>query len=192
MCSDSKPQPTVGIVLPWVNMTFDQTEQVSALIPEQLMEWRLPDPSGRWHFSLAEIVMHCADARRMFARQLSGSESTEGYWSTGPAGDDGVWGFGPYPSREAVLESLKDARAEFQTFLDKPASCITEVTDGTQQIFQTAMAKLRERGESTGQAELRGPANIVRVLMAGIAHESGHRSSLQTLLRLHGINLPQE
>ena len=39
------------------------------------------------------------------------------------------------------------------------------------------------------EAELRGPASIVRVMMAMVAHEDGHRSTLQTFLRFHGINL---
>jgi len=38
---------------------------------------------------------------------------------------------------------------------------------------------------------VRGPVTIIRVIMALAVHESGHRSTLQTLLRMHGINLAE-
>jgi hypothetical protein len=94
----------IGLGLPWLTATLDSLEQIAALVPEDKLDWRLADPSGKWHFSLAEIVMHSADARRMFARMLTASESTDGYWSTGP-GEDGVWPFKPYGTKQTILDS---------------------------------------------------------------------------------------
>jgi hypothetical protein len=183
--------PTVGFVLPWVNAVLDGTERVTGLIPEDKLDWRLPDPSGRWHFSLAEIAMHCADSRVMFARQLAGNDSQEGYWSIGYPGDDGIWQFHPYGSKQAILDSLKRGRAELQPFFDLPAASCSDVTAGMRKIYDKYLAGLREKGKETdaATAELRGPANIVRVLMAVVAHENGHKSSLCTLLRMHGVDI---
>jgi hypothetical protein len=40
----------------------------------------------------------------------------------------------------------------------------------------------------TAAAELRGPATVNRVLFALCLHEAGHRSYLQTILRLQGVD----
>ena len=187
MSASDKNAATVAACYPWVGLILDYTEEIAELVPEDKLEWRLPDPSGKWHFSLAEIIMHSADARIMFARQLSGNESTVGYWSTGP-GQDGVWSFRPYGSRQEILDSLKSARAELRPWLEQPVSAAMETTEGTRRLFGKALAGMKEKEQDTAAVELRGPANIVRVLMACIAHESGHRGTLQTLLRVHGIN----
>jgi len=189
MTASTPESVTIGFALPWLGMTFDSLEKVAALIPEDKLEWRLEDPSGKWHFSLAEIVMHSADARRMFGRMLSGAESTEGYWSAGP-GEDGIWPFQAYGSKQAILDSLKSARAELQPVFDLPAASLTETTEGTRRQFEKNLARMREGGLDTSTEEKRGAPTVLRVLMACAVHESGHRSSLQTLLRMHGINLP--
>ena len=181
---------TIGFSLPWLTATLDAMEQVTALIPEDRLEWRLNDPSGKWHFSLAEIAMHSADARRMFARMLSGSESTDGYWSAGP-GEDGIWPFQPYGTKQAVLGSLKEARTELQPYLDLPLNSLMETTEGTRRRFEQNLARMREKQIDTANDEKRGAATILRILMACAVHESGHRSSLQTLLRMHGIHVKQ-
>lgn len=179
---------TIGFGLPWLAGTLDSMERVAAMVPEDKLDWRLADPSGKWHFSLAEIVMHSADARRMFARMLSGSESTNDYWSPGP-GEGGVWPFTPYGRKQAILDSLKESRGELQPFLDRPLAAMTETTEGTRKAFESNLARARERQLDTANDEKRGPATILRILMACAVHEAGHRSSLQTLLRMHGINL---
>jgi hypothetical protein len=190
MSANSDAMATVGLALPWLTMTLDQTENLAVLIPEDKLDWRLPDPSGRWHFSLAEIVLHCADARLMFSRQLIGEDSGEGYWSAGPApdGGDGVWSFRPYSGGKEVQDALKTARTFLDPFLSLPAGSLTEITDGSRAVFDRNLAMMKEKGADTAIMERRGPANIVRVLMAAAVHESGHRSTLQTLLRMHGIH----
>ena len=135
--------------------------------------------------------MHCADGRRMFARQLSGDAREDDYWSEGPA-EEGVWQFKPYGSKQAILDSLKASRSELQPFLERPASSITEITEGTHKAYEQWLKQMREQGKDTTELESRGPANVVRVLMAATAHESGHRGALQTLLRQHGINAAAE
>ena len=191
MDSATQAQPTLGQVYPWLNMTFDYTDKISALIPQELLDWRFEDPSGRWTFSLAEQAMHCADARRMFARQITGNESTEGYWSEGP-GEDGVWEFKEYGSKQAILDSLKESREEFAEVFNRPATDALLVTDGMKDTFEKIMKQMKEQGHDTADAELRGPANLIRVLMATVTHEAGHRGSMQTLLRSKGHNVGTE
>ncbi|MDQ3024086.1 MAG: DinB family protein, partial [bacterium] len=79
--SVATPAVSIGQHLPWVNMTLDYTEQLVEKMPEELLDFRPVDPNGHYMFSLGEIAMHLADTRRMFARTLAGSESTEGYWT---------------------------------------------------------------------------------------------------------------
>lgn len=169
---------------------MDLTERVAALIPEDKLDWRLTDPSGKWHFSLAEIVLHCADARTMFARTLSGNATEEGYWSAGP-GPDGIWPFRPYSGKDEVLRSLTIARQELTPWLDHPAAALLDTTEGTRAAYEKSLSALREKGAATNDTEVRGPVTIIRVIMALAVHESGHRSTLQTLLRMHGINLAE-
>lgn len=182
---------TIGQVYPWFNMTLDYTDQISALIPEDLLDWRFEDPSGKWSFSLAEQAMHCADARRMFARQIAGSDSGEDYWSEGP-GEDGVWPFKAYGSKQAILDSLKTSRAELDAVLNRSADDALAITAGTQETYDKIIAQMKEKDLDTAAAELRGPANLIRVLMATVVHEAGHRGSMQTLLRMKGINAGPE
>jgi hypothetical protein len=189
--SATKAVATVGQSLPWTDLVLDSTEKIAAIIPENLLEWRLNDPSGKWHFSLAEIAMHCADSRRMFARQLTGEERQDDYWSGDP-GENGIWPFRAYGNKEAILASLKEARAEMRPFFERPASDLMMTTEGTRRIFDKALSGMREKGRDTGVMELRGPANLNRIIMALLCHESGHKSTLLTLLRMHGINVPQE
>jgi hypothetical protein len=178
----------IGVGYPWLSMTLDQTDRVVTILPEDKLDWRLNDPSGKWHFSLAEIAMHCADARRLFARMLSGSDRTDDYRSPGP-GEDGVWPFHPYKSKQAIIDDLAAARAELQPWLDRPTPAATEITDAAHAAWEKNLASMKEKGTDTSVDELRGPATILRVLMAAAVHEAGHRSSLQTLLRMHGVNL---
>jgi uncharacterized damage-inducible protein DinB len=190
---DAAAQPSLSVAgfLPWINMVLDYTDEIAALIPEDKVDWRPEDPSGHFSFSLGEIAMHIADARRMFARQLSGVDSEEGYWSEGPD-ERGVWKFQPSAGKAKILHSMAEARRELKPFIDMPASSYTQTTDGSRQTFEKSLERLREAGQPTAEAEARGPANIVRVLMAVIAHEAGHRGALQTLLRMQGVNLKPE
>ena len=182
----TQTQLTVGGFLPWVNMMLDYMDEIAALIPEDKLDWRPEDPTGRFTFSLGEIAMHAADARRMFARQLAGNDSEEDYWSEGP-NEQGVWKFREYGDKQTILNSLADARQELKAYIDMPAKAYTETTDGTRKAYEKLLAQMREQGKNTTEIEARGPSNIVRVMMATIAHESGHRGSLQTLLRQFGI-----
>jgi uncharacterized damage-inducible protein DinB len=195
---DAAQQPqaeaTIGQMLPWTTNTLDYTEMVASKLTDELRDWRPTDPSGKFFFSLGELVAHSADTRRMFARQLAGNESEEGYWSMGDTGpsEDGVWQFKPLPSAAELLQSLKDARAEIQPYLDRPASEQWSVTDGNKAIFEKNLAGMREKGIDTAEAERRGPPNINRVLFAIMCHESGHRGALQTLLRMNGVQVGGE
>lgn len=193
MDSQATPQQqaNIGDVLPWVKMTLDYTEQLAALVPEDKLEWRPEDPSGGFFFSLGEIVMHCADARRMFAGQLHGTDTADSYWSPGP-GEGSVWEFKKCADKQALLASLAETRRLLQDWLDRPASELLDTTAGTRQAYERMLQWHKEHGKDTNALAKAGPANIMRVLMATAIHEAGHRGSLQTLLRLHGVNVGQE
>ena len=109
---------------------------------------------------------------------------------------DTVRGYKKRAAQQAALarevQQLRAARQELQPFLDLPASSLTAVLQPTLESFDKMVAQLKEQGKDTSEIEARGPANVVRVMMALVAHESGHRASLQTLLRLQGVNAPQE
>lgn len=184
---------TVGDQMPWVSMTFDYMDKICALIPEDKIDWRPEDPSGKWCFSLGEIAMHVADARTMFARTLSGDDSEEGYWMDYPKDDSGVWTRKREPgSLQEILDSLAAGSAALKPWLNKPYSEILSGTPGTEAAFEKNLAKMREAGKDTADAERRGPTTINRVLMAAACHEAGHRGALQTLLRQLGLNVGSE
>lgn len=184
---------TIGQHLPWVNMTLDYTEHLVEKIPDELLDFRPVDPNGHFMFSLAEIAMHCADSRRMFANTLAGIESEEGFWTEWDEADAGnelamAWKFKPRGTKQEILESLRSAREQLAPWLSLPLSSLNEATDGTRESFEKNLAKMREKGVDTAEVELRGPSTVNRVLFAVTAHESGHRGSLQTLLRLQGVD----
>jgi len=188
---DASPQSTPVTVyeaLPWLGMTLDYTDKLVELLPEELLDTRPADPSGHFFFSFAELAMHIADARSMFARQLAGSDSEEGYWSEGP-GEDDVWQFKPHGGKQAIVASLAAAREELQPWGARPVSELLAESEGTRKVYQKYLDGCKEKGkEPDGGVLRRGPANIMRVLMGLSVHEAGHRGALQTLLRLHGVD----
>lgn len=187
------PVMTIGDQLPWVSMTFDYMDKISALIPADKIDWRPEDPSGKWCFSLGELAMHSADARLMFARTLSGEDSEEGYWMDYPKDDSGVWTRKREPgSLQEILDSLAAGRKALEPWLNMPYSELLSSTPGTQATFEKNLAKMREAGKDTADAERRGVTTINRVLMAAACHEAGHRGTLQTLLRQQGVNAGSE
>ena len=190
-CATPVPARTVEDVLPWAKTTLDYTDQLAAIIPDELLNWRPEDPTGRFCFSLSEIVMHIADARRMFAGQLSGATDEDAYWSPGP-GEDGVWPFKELPDKAALLGSLGAARALITPWMERPADDLLAETKGTRAAFEKNLEYMREHGHDTAKLERAGVPGIMRVLFAIAVHEAGHRGSLQTLLRQHGVNLGEE
>lgn len=190
MDAGMQTEATLRESLPWVKMTLDQMEQVAELIPEDELDWRPEDPSGKYCFSLSEIVKHVTDARVMFASQLSGEEKEDAYWSE--PDEDGTWKFAAHKDKAELLDRLAASRHVVEPWLDKPVSALLEVTDGTRAIFDRHVAALKEQDKPVEDWERRGSANINRVLMALAIHEAGHRGTLQTLLRQKGINIGED
>jgi len=189
---DATPQAglTVDEYLLWLGMTLDYTDKIAAAIPDELLDWRPEDPSGKYCFSLAEIVMHIADARLMFSTQLTGEDAADQYWATseGP-NEEGVWTFREYDGKQALLDRLKATRAVYDPWISQPYTTLLDVPDGARKAYDGFLKKLKEEGHDTAMMEKRGPASVLRVVMAVTAHEAGHRGALQTLLRQHGINV---
>lgn len=189
---DAQPQAECSVYdyLLWLGLTWDHTEKLAAAIPDELLDWRPTDPSGKYCFSLAEILMHIADSRLMFSTQLSGEELEGQYWasSDGP-NEEGGWTFKDHGGKQALLDSLKQGRARYQAWVDRPYSTLLDVPDGARKAYDGFLKRLKEEGHDTAPLEKRGPASVVRVLMAAAAHEAGHRGTLLTLLRQHGVNV---
>ncbi len=99
------------------------------------------------------------------------------------------WTLQPYDGKTQMLEYLKAARAEFQVWLDKPASDLLMTTPGTEATFKKALENAEQRGTDTTAMQKRGAATILRVLTGAVIHETSHRGTLHALLRQHGINL---
>jgi uncharacterized damage-inducible protein DinB len=185
---------SIGEALPNIKRTFNQSDGLCALIPEHLLEWRPTDPSGGFQFSLAEIAFHLADARLQFARQLAGNEVPEEDYMLEyleKPENDIHWKLKPHNGKTQILDYLKSTRAEFQVWLDKPASDLLLTTPGSEVVFKKALEAAEKRGTDTTAMRKRGAGTIMRVLTNAAIHEAGHRGSLQTLLRQHGINLPE-
>jgi uncharacterized damage-inducible protein DinB len=189
--ADPAGTQTIGDLLPWTRLTLDYTESVCAVIPEAQLNWRPIDPGGRFFFSLAELVMHMSDMRRRFARQLSGKPSVEGYWCTSPtAAADGSWEFRVCGGKAELLGSLEEGRRELEHWLDLPAAQLHDTTPATVSAYEEKRKKCEEPCSPEDEALLkRGPATILRVLMAASVHEAGHRGALQTLLRQLGVHV---
>jgi uncharacterized damage-inducible protein DinB len=183
--------------LPSLARALNITDQLCALIPENLLEWRPTDPSGAFQFSLAEIAFHLGDSRLQFARQLAGTETLEEDFMLQFSFEQlelqkgARWALKPYVGKSQMLEYLKAARAEFQVWLDKPESDLLLTTPGSEAAFKKALENFEKRGTDTTALRKRGPATIMRVLTGAMIHETGHRGTLHALLRQHGINLPE-
>jgi uncharacterized damage-inducible protein DinB len=182
--------------LPSLPRALNLTDQLCALIPENLLEWRPTDPSGAFQFSLAEIAFHLADSRLQFARQLAGNEAPDEDYMLDLTFEDperfkgAKWTLKPYSGKTQMLEYLKSARAEFQVWLDKPAADLLLTTPSSEAVFKKALETAEKRGTDTTSMRKRGAATIMRVLTGAVIHETGHRGTLHALLRQHGINLP--
>ncbi len=184
---------TVGEQMPWVGITLKQTELAAGCIPEDRLDWRPTDPSGRWAFSLGEIAMHCADIRLMFAKQLRGEDSSELYWLAPPPQRGGTWTRKREPGRlQEILDSLARGRTELEEWLARPYSEILTPSPGLAAAFEQYLQAVREAGKDTAAAERRGPTTLCRLFMTVACHEAGHRGALQANLRLLGISVPEE
>jgi uncharacterized damage-inducible protein DinB len=185
--------------LPSLPRALNITDQLCALIPENLLEWRPVDPSGAFQFSLAEIAFHLADSRLQFARQLAGTnaEEVEKNYMLDLSFEDPEhfkgtkWTLKPYNGKTQMLEYLKASRAEFQVWLDQPATDLLLTTPNSEIVFQKALENFEKRGTDTTAMRKRGAATIMRVLTGAVIHETSHRGTLHALLRQHGINLPE-
>jgi hypothetical protein len=154
------------------------------------MDWRPQDPSGNYSFSLAEIAMHIADERLELARRLSGSADEDGYWTLKAQWMSGeAWEFRKPASMAEVVKSLLRGREALREWLEHPQEDLLETTPGTRAAFEKHIAGMSQQGREPDAALVRrGPASLVRIMMFLCMHESGHRGSLQTLLRQHGIH----
>lgn len=184
-------QVTISEHLPWVDMTLDYTERLIVLTPETMLDYRPENALGHFFFTPAEIAMHLADERREFARMLGGSDSRDGFWTIAnweTGGDGTPWQFREYADNAELLAGLREPRDELAPWLSLPVSELQQPTEGTRAIYAKQLAELQGKGVDTAAMERRGPPTINRVLFSLVTHEAAHRSYLQTILRLQGID----
>jgi uncharacterized damage-inducible protein DinB len=186
---------TIGQHFPQVLSNLGYFDQLVEKIPEELLDWRPTDPNGHFQFSLSEIAMHVADTRLHFAANLNGTDASDEMWTISDA--DGAadttddryrWVFKPRGGKEEILASLKRGTAAIEHWLSLPLDQLQQPTQGTRANFDKFIAAMVEKGEDTTPLELRGPATVNRTLFVLVAHEAGHRGTLQTLLRLNGVD----
>ena len=188
---DTLPELTIAEHLPWVDITLDYTERLIGLTPEAMFDYRPGNAAGDFFFTPAEIAMHLADERLEFARMLDGSHSREGFWTIASwetGGDGTPWQFRQYTDGAELLASLRETRARLKPWLGLPVSALQEPTDGTRSIYERQLGELRAKGVDISGMQRRGAPSINRVLWSLVTHEAAHRSYLQTILRLQGVD----
>lgn len=170
------------------------TEELLAKIPDDLLEFRPEDPSGRFQFSIAEIFAHVADARTMFATTYLADvpmDDQEGLYMMSPPDEDGAWkpnveDFG----RPALERALAEGWGRLAPALEMPESEAFAATPGGLRMHDAAASR-RDAGEEPQPWDERvlswGPATLIRVLATCASHEAGHRGALVSLARRHGV-----
>lgn len=169
-----------------INVMLDYTESIAAYVPRDKLDWRPQYPAGDYAFSLGEQVKHIADTRIFVANNLNVEPAAYEKWAGEYPGKNGAWTFreGSY---EEVMESLKYSRSLIDPWTVKPFTEILLPTPGTRAAFEKQLSRMREAGEDTAAEETEGPGTLASWLLFLVAHENGHRTVLQTLLRQAGV-----
>lgn len=185
MDSQLTSEPRITDAIWSVGVMLDYCDKVAAAIPRNLIDWRPEYPAGDYAFSLGEQVKHIADTRVYTANVLSGENAAYEKWAGDYPGTDGAWSFraGSY---DEIMASLKVGRELLVPWIERPMSELLLPTAGTRAIWERQLAAKREAGEDTAALEAKGPGSLVNSLLFHVAHENGHRTVLQTLLRQAG------
>ncbi|MEZ5337053.1 MAG: DinB family protein [bacterium] len=168
-----------------ITAMLDYTDKIAAVVTEELVDWRPGMPDGSYSFSVGEQLKHIADYRAYVAEMLSGEKAGYVRWAADYPGRDQPWQFREGSLTE-ILERLQFSRSLIQPWLEQGFSTLLMPTEGTTQSYTQQLSALREKGENTAALEAAGPGSLASAILFLVAHENGHRSVLQTLLRLAG------
>jgi hypothetical protein len=186
MSTQQSTGPSVAESIWAINVMLDYTESIAAFIPRDMLDWRPQYPAGDYAFSLGEQVKHIADTRIFVANNLNVEPAVYERWAGEYPGSTGAWTFreGSY---DEVMESLKYSRSLIDPWTGKPFTELLLPSPGTRATFEKQLASKREAGEDVAALEAKGPGTLVGSLLFLVAHENGHRTVLQTLLRQAGV-----
>ena len=169
-----------------VAVLLDYSESIAGYVPRDRIDWRPEYPAGDFAFSLGEQIKHIADTRVYVANTLSGTEAAYEKWAGEYPGRTSAWTFreGSY---DEIMESLRFARSLVQPWIERPYSEMLLPTEGTRRAWERTLATKREAGEDAAELAAKGPGTLASSILFLTAHENGHRTVLQTLLRQAGI-----
>jgi len=187
--SDTLRAKTVPDVIPWIKVFLDYTDAVCQALPDDGLEIRPTEPGGGFVFSALEQAMHIADERWEIMHRLTGDDNAHRLFAKGYPGKDAPWEF-RQASREEVLRSLAEGREFLDSYLNEAASgSLVGSTLEQERAFDAKLTKAQAAGKDTAELIARGPENLVNTLMFLVAHETGHRTVLQHMLRMNGIEV---
>jgi uncharacterized damage-inducible protein DinB len=174
--------------MPWIKTLLDYTDAVCQGLPEDADALRPVDPAGGFVFSAKELAAHIADERWSLCQAVTGEDHSANCFAGDYPGKDKPWLFRAATNGE-ILASLAAGRAKVDELLRLGAVAWHETTPGLVKQHAQRIAKLRAEGKDTAALEAKGPSTLGNILLFLVAHETGHRSVLQHLLRMHGVNV---
>lgn len=183
----SAEQLSIGQVLPWATTFLNYADEIVGNIPadDAELDWRPDDGCGGWYFSIREQAMHIADTRHYILGSITGAESDANDFCIEYGGTDKPWQF-KRASRDEIISRMQAGREALNAWLSQPASVLLESSESLVKQHEKVLTQLREAGKDTAEREARGPSRVVNMLLFLVAHEQGHRSVLQNMLRQRG------
>lgn len=181
-----QPAKTIVAEMPWIKICLDYTDAVCSSLPDNADELRPVDPTGGFMFSAKELALHLADERWSLYQMITGEDQSAQCYTLEYPGKDQPWRFKTASNNE-IIASLEEGRSKIEQLLARPAGAWHESTPGLEQTHNERLAKLREEGKDTAALEAKGPSTLGNILLFLVAHEMGHRSVLQHMLRVHGV-----
>ncbi|MCB1186611.1 hypothetical protein KDL29_05520 [bacterium] len=168
-----------------IGVMLDYTQKIAGFVTPELLDWRPEFPAGDFAFSLGEQLMHITDIRMWIVSQLGTEKHAYERWAGPYPGIDQPWTFRA-GSHSEVMEALESSRQLVQPWIERPMGELSLPTAGTVAAWEKALAAMREKGEDTSQLEAKGAGTLGSALFFLLAHENGHRTVTQTMLRMAG------
>ncbi|MEP0813666.1 MAG: DinB family protein [bacterium] len=186
---------TLAQAIPAYDWCAARTAQVVDKITPDIADWSPPTPDGSYHFRLKDIVAHIGDSYFLGRGRLDGVFSFEKFFLRPPenfVGQHVTW----TPVLDFTLNEakahLQEARDVWAEVMARPFETAHVPSDGALRQFEE-MKKLVGEGKMPERFLSFGAANALHATASLMAHETGHRGTLITLLRLHhGVSFAED